>query len=71
MKPLKFIDIFLKSIAAGFLLSFLSVIAAIVFAINDSTSETPLSTHFLIWVCGTIFAFIFMLWIERKKSSKN
>lgn len=71
MKSLKLVDKFLKALAAGFLLSFISVIVAIVLAINDSSSETALSTHFLIWIFSAIFIFVIMILFDRKKYRKQ
>ncbi len=55
----------------GFLLSFLSVVLSIVLAINDSAYEMALSTHFLVWICGTAIILIAMLWRSRTKSQKT
>lgn len=55
------------AITVGFLVSFLSVVAAIVLAINDSSHETPLGVHFAIWIAGSAVTLVIMLWRSRRK----
>jgi hypothetical protein len=57
------------AITVGFLLSFLSVVAAIVLAINDPSLEVPLVAHFVVWGCGTAIALLVML--RRRQKSKG
>lgn len=55
------------AITVGFLVGFLSVVAAIVLAINDSSYETPLGVHFAIWIAGSSVSLVIMLWRSHRE----
>jgi membrane protein YdbS with pleckstrin-like domain len=59
------------AITLGFLLSFLSVVVSIALAINDPSKELPFSAHFVIWVVGSVFFLIVMIWRSRVKSKRD
>jgi hypothetical protein len=61
VKPRSPTQLLLLAIAIGFLLSFLSVIAAIALSINDHTLNVPTEVHLAIWACGTVIALL-VLW---------
>lgn len=59
------------AITVGFLVSFLSVVVAIVLAINDSSQETPLGVHFAIWIAASAVTLVIMLWRGRRRAGKR
>lgn len=59
------------AITVGFLVSFLSVVGAIVLAINDSSHETPLGVHFAIWLAASAVTLVIMLWRGRRRAGKR
>lgn len=55
------------AITVGFLVSFLSLLVAIGLEINDSSRETPLAVHFIIWIGASALTLLIMLWRDCRK----
>jgi hypothetical protein len=66
MKTSDFMGAIAKAVAIGFFISFLSVIAAIVVAINYPTVHVSLGVHFIIWLFGAVIALAVMILRHRR-----